>query len=407
MRQHFPAWLLLLGALTAIGPLSIDMYLPAFVAIADGLGSNRGGVERTLPMFLVGLMIGQLFYGPVSDRFGRRPPLMVGLSIYVLGSLGCAAASDISALTTWRLVQALGGGVGMVVARAVIRDRHDPQASAQAVSKLMLVMGLAPILAPLAGGWMLAVANWRGIFFVQAAFGAACLLWGSLGLRESRPADSIQPLRLATVLRTYARLLRDPLFLFPTLAGGFGMAGMFAYIVGSPFVLIALYRVDEQHYGLLFGLNAFGLIAASQLNGWRLRRHSPMAVLRLTAFLPAVTGIALLLMSVAGQPPLALLSLGLFAYVACLGTITPNTAAIAMAAQGRNAGAASAMLGSLSFLAGIGAGLAVSLFEDHNVLPMICVIAACGLLSALMGWATLRRVPAQATLTPVDVEPLA
>lgn len=407
MRRHFPAWLLLLGALTAIGPLSIDMYLPAFVAIADGLGSSRGEVERTLPMFLIGLALGQLFYGPISDRFGRRPPLIAGLSIYVLGSIGCALAQDVSALTAWRLVQALGGGVGMVVARAVIRDRLDPQASARAVSKLMLVMGLAPILAPLAGGWMLALANWRGIFVVQAAFGAACLLWGALALRESRPVESIRPLRLLGALRTYARLLRDPQLLFPTLAGGFGMAGMFAYIVGSPFVLIALYEVDEQHYGLLFGLNAFGLIGASQLNGYWLRRHSPMTVLRRTAFMPAVAGIALLLMGLAGQPPLALLAAGLFVYVACLGAITPNTAAIAMAAHGRNAGAASALLGSLSFLAGMGAGFAVSLFEGRGVLPMTGVMAVCGVLSAVMGWATLRLPMKEAEIRPVDVEPLA
>lgn len=390
MRANFPTWLLFLSALTALGPLSIDMYLPAFIAIADGLDSARGEVERTLPMFLAGLSIGQLVYGPISDRFGRRPPLIAGLSIYVLGSTGCALAQDIEALSAWRLVQALGGGVGMVVARAVIRDRLDAQNSARALSRIMLVMGVAPILAPLAGGWMLEVASWRGIFVVQAAFGTFCLLWGLAGLRESRPLDSVRPLNLSGALRTYARLLRDPQLLLPGLAGGFGMAGMFAYIAGSPFVLIGLYGVDEQHYGLLFGLNAFGLIGASQLNGYWLRRHGPQIILRRTAFVPAIAGVALVGMTLPGQPPLPLLMAGLFVYASSLGAITPNTSAIAMAAQGRNAGAAAALLGSLTFLAGMAAGLAVSLFKGHSALPMAGVMAVCGLLSASMGWATLR-----------------
>lgn len=407
MSRHFPGWLLLLGALTAIGPLSIDMYLPAFVAIAEGLGGGRGEVERTLPVFLAGLALGQLFYGPISDRFGRRPPLIAGLSIYILGSAGCALAPDVSALTGWRLVQALGGGVGMVVARAVIRDRLDPQASARAISKLMLVMGLAPILAPLAGGWMLAVASWRGIFVVQAVFGAICLLWGMMALRESRPLGSVQPLRLLGALATYAGLLRDPRLLLPTLCGGFGMGGMFAYISGSPFVMIAVYGVDETHYGLIFGLNAFGLIAASQLNGWWLRLHMPATVLRRTAFVPAVAGGALLLMSLGEPPALPWLLAGLFCYVASLGTITPNTVAIAMAPHGQTAGAASALLGSLSFLTGMAAGLAVSLFEGQSALPMTGVMAACGLLSTLMGRATLRLQLGQSPVPVVSVEPVA
>lgn len=404
MREHFPGWLLLLGALTAIGPLSIDMYLPAFVAMAETLGGSRGEIERTLPIFLAGLAIGQLVYGPISDRFGRRPPLMVGLAIYVAGSLGCALATDISMLTGFRLLQALGGGVGMVVARAVIRDRLDPQASARAISKLMLVMGLAPILAPLVGGWMLEVASWRGIFVVQAAFGALCLAWGFAGLVESRPLQSVQPLRLLGALRTYAGLATDRRFLLPTLCGGLGMGGLFAYIAGSPFVLIAMYGVEAADYGWIFGFNAIGLIAASQLNGYWLRRYTPMAVLKLTAFVPALAGVGLVLMSLSGLPPLALLVTGLFTYVASLGAITPNTAALAMAPHGRTAGAASALLGSLSFMAGMVAGLAVSLFEGHSVLPMTGVMAVCGLLSGVAGWGTLRAATASAPQPVTEVE---
>lgn len=404
MRAHFPGWLLLLGALTAIGPLSIDMYLPAFVAMAEGLSGSRGEIERTLPMFLAGLAIGQLVYGPISDRFGRRPPLMVGLGIYVLGSLGCALASDVSTLTAFRLVQALGGGVGMVVARAVIRDRLDPQASARAISKLMLVMGLAPILAPLAGGWMLEVASWRGIFVVQAIFGAICLAWGFAALVESRPLHSVQPLRLLGALRVYAELATDRRFLLPTLCGGLGMGGMFAYIAGSPFVLIAMYGVDASDYGWIFGFNALGLIAASQLNGYWLRRFTPMTVLRYSSFVPALAGVGLLLMSLSGPPPLSILVTGLFVYVASLGAITPNTAAIAMAPHGRAAGAASALLGSLSFTIGMVAGLAVSLLEGRGVLPMAGVMAVCGLLSSVAGRWTLSGAKVSTSMPMTDAE---
>lgn len=405
MRQAFPAWLLLLGGLTAIAPLSIDMYLPAFLVIAEGLGTQRAAVERTLPVFLAGLALAQLVYGPLSDRYGRRPPLFAGLMIYVIGSTGCAVAADIDGLTVWRLVQALGGGVGLVVARAVIRDRFNPHTSARAISKLMLVMGLAPILAPLAGGWMLALGSWRGIFVVQAAFGAILLVWAWRAMAETRPAHAVQSIRVSKVLRTYARLLADRHLMLPAASGAFAMAGMFAYIAGSPFVMIGLYGVDERSYGLLFGLNAFGLIAASQLNGRWLSRQAPLDVLRRTLWLPAAAGVALLAMALAGTPPLALLVAGLFAYIASLGAISPNTGAIAMAGQGRAAGAASAMLGTLTYAAGMVAGLALGLFETAGVLPLAAVMAGCGVLSALCGWPVLQwREPAVA-LAEVIPEP--
>lgn len=192
MRRHFPGWLVLLGALTAIGPLSIDMYLPAFLVIAEDFGTARGAVERTLPMFLVGLALGQLAYGPLSDRFGRRTPLLAGLAIYLVGTVGCMLAGSVEQLGGWRLVQALGGGAGMVIARAVIRDRLDPHASARALSTLMLVMGAAPILAPLLGGWMLTVADWRGIFLFQAVFGLCCTVAISMGMTESRRPEHVR-----------------------------------------------------------------------------------------------------------------------------------------------------------------------------------------------------------------------
>lgn len=405
---RMPGWLWLLGGLTALAPLSIDMYLPAFPSIAQALQTSRGSVERTLPIFLAGLALGQLVYGPLSDRLGRRPPLLAGLVIYIGCSLACALTADIGQLTVWRFLQALGGGAGLVIARAVIRDRFDLQASARAISSLMLIMGVAPILAPLAGGWMLALASWRGIFIVQAAFGVLLMLGCMIGLRETRTlpaAGAAAPsIRLSKVLHRYWRLLRDRSLVLPALCGGFAMAGMFAYIAGSPFVIIGLYGVDERHYGLIFGLNAFGLIAASQLNGRWLRSCTPLHILRRTLWLPAGAGLSLLLMSLRGPPPLPVLMLGLFCYVAGLGAISPNTGAIAMAGQGQQAGAASSLLGTLSYAAGMGAGLLLSLFKDAGVLPLAAVMAACGLISFALGWPILRRaeVCALSGVTPVE-----
>jgi MFS transporter, DHA1 family, multidrug resistance protein len=404
--RRFPGWLVLLGALTALGPLSIDMYLPAFLAIAQDLQVARGAVERTLPMFLLGLAIGQLVYGPLSDRFGRRAPMLAGLSIYLFGSIGCALAADVQQLAASRLVQALGGGAGMVIARAVIRDRLDARGSARALSTLMLVMGAAPILAPLLGSWMLAFANWRGIFAFQSVYALACIGAVWIGMRESRDPAHVRPLQLGGVLRTYAGLLSDARLLLPVLAGACGMGGMFAYIAGSPFVFMGVHGLSQQQYGLLFGLNAFGLVAASQLNAWCLRRRCPLEMLRLTFWIPAAAAGALLVASLQPQgAPLPVLVASLFVYVASLGVISPNTGAMAMAEQGRNAGAASALLGSLAFAVGTGAGIAVSLVDGPSSLPLALVMSVCGGTSALFGLSLLRRRPQAVEPAEAVVEP--
>lgn len=390
-ERRFPAWLLLLGALTALGPLSIDMYLPSFPAIAAEMAVDRGAVERTLAVFLVGLALGQLAYGPISDRVGRRPPMLAGLVIYTLGSVGCALAASAESFTLWRLLQALGGAAGVVMTRAVIRDRLDVQGSARAISSIMLVMGIAPILAPLAGGWMLGLGSWRGIFHVQAGFGLVCLAWVWRTMGETLRPEAVRPLRVGSVLRTYGGLLRDPRLMVPALSGGFAMAGLFAYIAGSPFVLIGLYDIPAQHYGLVFGLNALGLILISQFNAHWLRTRTPLQILRRAGPIPALAGPALLAMSLFGQPPLALLMAALLVYVASLGAISPNTGAIAMGSQGSAAGAASALVGTAIYSCGMLAGLAMSLLKGDSVLPLASVMALCGVLSWWFG----RRITPQ------------
>mgnify|MGYP006167453409 CR=1 FL=1 len=265
---------LILGALSAFGPLAIDFYLPAFPAMAQAFATDEKHVQTTLAAYFLGLSIGQLAYGPVADRFGRRKPLLFGVALFTLASLACAYAPNLDTLVLARFVQALGGCAGMVLSRAIVSDKCDPVASAKVFSQLMLVMGLAPILAPMLGGVLVNLAGWQSIFLVLSLFSAACLLAVSLGLPESLPADMPrQP--LSGALRQYLRLLNDRVFLGHALTGGIAIAGMFAYIAGSPFVFIELYGVPAEHYGWLFGSNAAGFVIMAQVNARLVLRGGP------------------------------------------------------------------------------------------------------------------------------------
>lgn len=380
---RFPVWLLVCAALTTIAPLSIDMYLPSFPALAADLGTDIGRVQLTVGMFLVGLACGQAFYGPLSDRYGRKPPLYVGLGLYVVASLGCAVASSVESLMVWRVLQALGGCAGMVVARASIRDRLDAQASAGAYSTMMLVMGLAPILAPVIGGGILAVSGWRAIFWVLVVAGTLILALVHWRMDESLDRTRAAPLRLGSVMRTYGQLLRDREFLGYALAAGFAQGGMFAYIAGSPFVLIELHGIPASYYGFVFGANALGLIAMSQVNA-RLVRTRPLAqVLRAALFVPALGALVVVAGALSGGASLPVLLAGLWIYMSALGCVMPNTAALALARQGHRAGSASALLGTLQFGTGTLAGAAVSIWRDGTELPLAAVMAVCGTCAVL------------------------
>ncbi|WP_354674188.1 Bcr/CflA family multidrug efflux MFS transporter [Cupriavidus alkaliphilus] len=381
---RFPAWLLICGSLMAIAPLSIDMYLPSFPTLAGDLGVDIGQVQLTLGTFLVGLALGQAFYGPFSDRFGRKPPLYVGLCLYIIAAVGCALARNVESLMLWRFLQALGGCAGMVMARAVIRDRLEAHESARAFSSLMLVMGVAPILAPIIGGAVLTVSGWRAIFWVLAGAGLLILLLVHLRMEESLDRGHAAPLRLGTVARSYAELLRDREFLGYSLSAGFGSAGMFAYISGSPFVLIELHGIAPSHYGFVFGANAFGLITMSQLNARLVRGRSLDQVLGATLLAALAAGLVLALAALAGMAVLPVLLGGFFVFIGALGCVSPNASALALAHQGHRAGTASALMGTLQFSLGTLGGAAVSVWRDGSALPLGVVMAACGVGAVLM-----------------------
>jgi len=379
-----PGWLVLLGALNALAPLSIDMYLPALPAIEQNLLAPAGTIGLTLAAFFVGMAVGQLFYGPFSDRFGRKKPLYVGLALYVFASIACAASNTITELIVFRFLQALGGCAGPVIARAIVRDRCNARESARAFSMLTLVMGLAPILAPVLGGFLLTWVSWRWLFVVLSGFGVICLLSLHWRLEETHDAHAAEPLALGNVLRGYARLAVNRTFLGYTLSGGLGMAGMFAYITGSPFVFIELHHLSPQQYSLVFGANALALIAASQLNAQLLKRFDLTLILRRALWIPPVAGAALLLLSLLSLSPDGphaswwMLWGGIALFLAALGFISPNSVAAALATHGQQAGMASALMGSLQFVLATLTGTAVGLWHDGSSLPLAVIMTVCG-----------------------------
>jgi len=372
--------------LTAIAPLSIDMYLPGFPAIALSLGSDLPTVQLTLAMFLIGISLGQLIYGPISDRFGRKPPLYAGLSLYICATIVCATAHHVELLIAARFFQALGGSAGLVVSRAVIRDRTTVEEGARAFSMLLLVMGLAPILAPLMGGLLLKLAGWRLIFWALLGFAFLLVVAVHFTMPETLRRDPASRLSIRSTARNYGSLLQDRRFISCALTGAFNYGGMFAYIACSPYVLIEIYGVRSENFGLLFGLNAFGFIAASQVNARLVPRIGATGLLRRSIGFPMAAAALGLVPILLGVHSLPLFMLSLFCFVSTLGFIGPNAMALGMAEQGHRAGAASALIGTLQFLIGTIAGIIVSAVHTDTALPLSAVMGLFG----FGGWLTYR-----------------
>lgn len=341
-----PRIVFILAAAIGIGPLSIDMYLPGLPALAAAFRAEAGSVQLTLASFFVGLTLGQVVYGPASDRFGRKRPLYAGLALYVLASLGCALAPGIGSLIALRFLQALGGCAGMVISRAVVRDLFDQRGTARVLSLLMLVMGVAPILAPAVGSALLSVLGWRALFVALAAFGVLTLLAVALALPETRQPRAAM---MGAPWDDYLHLVADARFVGYALSGGVALGGMFAYIAGSPFVFIELYGVSPAVYGWLFGLNALGLIAAAQVNRRFLDSLSTDQILSGANIANAVTGLALAGAAAVPGIPLVVLSIPLFAFMASLGFTQPNALAGAMGRHAERAGSAAALYGTVQF----------------------------------------------------------
>tara|TARA_Y100001951_G_scaffold84728_1_gene74274 strand:- start:7099 stop:8268 length:1170 start_codon:yes stop_codon:yes gene_type:complete len=377
--------LLILGALCAFGPLAIDFYLPSFPTLAQQFATDVEHIQLSLAAYFVGIAIGQLFHGPLADRFGRRVPLLVGVALFAVGSLACAIAPSLEWLIAARFVQALGGCAGMVITRAVVRDLCDPLVSAKVFSQLVLVMGLAPILAPLGGGLLLNTLGWPWIFHSLAIFATLCLLAVLRWLPETRPQE-LPPAPLSGAFGQYRALLGNASFMGYSLAGGVAMAGMFAYIAGSPFVFIELYGVPAEHYGWLFGSNAAGFVIMAQINARLVRAGGPAVWLRRVVLVYLSSGLCLLALAWWRPEQLWPLLVPLFICVASLGCVLPNATACAMAGQGRHAGSASGLLGSMQFTVAASASALVAFLHDGSAVPMALVIALCGGAASAFAW---------------------
>lgn len=375
---------LILGALAAIGPFSIDMYLPALPDIGSSLGASAGAVQGTLAIYFLGLACGQAFYGPLADRYGRRRPLFVGFGLYTLAAIACALAPDIQALTAARLVQALGGCAGMVISRAVVRDVTDERGAVRLMAQIMLVMGVAPIVAPMVGGALLPVFGWRGIFWLLTLYGATMLIVIALFLPESLPPERRRGGGVLSVVGVWLGLLGNRRFVGHALTGGFVIGGMFAYISGSPFVFMELHGVPAGQYGFYFGANALGIMVAGQVVGRLAQRISPARVLRVVILVPPLAGLALLGTAATGIGGFAAMLVALFCYVAMIGAVMPLTTALGMGPHGAVAGSASALMGTLQFAIGAGVGALLGALQNGTAVPMAAVIAGCG----VAGWAS-------------------
>jgi len=389
---------LLLGSLTAMGPLAIDMYLPSLPAIAKGLHASSGEVSITLAAFFVGLGVGQLVYGPASDRIGRRGPLIFGVALFLVGAVLCALAPSIWLLVVARFLQALGGSAGQVVARASVRDRFEHQMAARVLSLLMLVLGLAPIVAPLFGGYLLLVGDWRAIFWFQAIVAAAILAASLLWLRESRTHASRAEARAESPIATFRYLLGHPRVVGFTLAGAFNSAAFFGWIAMSSYLLIEVYGVSPANFGWWFGANAAGFIAMSQVNAHLLRWYTPEEVL--VRARPASIGFAVIVLfdAVTGLGGMLGVILPLYATLATFGLVGPNTQAASMNVDPMRAGAISSITGAATFamgalVAGVGGYL-----HDGTARPLAGLILVMILASSAALYGLAKPARAQAAV---------
>ncbi|GHF20481.1 Bcr/CflA family drug resistance efflux transporter [Amycolatopsis deserti] len=381
--------MLILGGLSAFAPLSIDMYLPALPRMADDLHSSAPTLQLTLTAFIIGLALGQLIAGPLSDSLGRRRPLLAGLALYAVASVLCAVSPTAELLVAGRAVQALGAAAGMVIARACVRDLFAGTAMTKFFSMLMLVSGLAPILAPVIGGQVLRLTSWRGVFVVLAVFGALLLVAAALAMPETLPAQRRRPARIGSTLRGYAGLLRDRSFVGYALSAGLMFAGLFAYISASSFVLQELYGLSPQEYSLVFGANGLGIVIAGQVNGRIVGRVAERTLLTVGLCASAAGGIGVLVAAVAGLP-LPVLLVPLLVMVSSIGLVMPNASSLALAEHPHNAGAASALLGVMQFVVGGLATPLVSLGDEASAVPMGAVMASFAVV-ALLVFGTLTR----------------
>ena len=385
-----PLFIAALGVLMCFGPMAIDMYLPALPAIGLAFNVGQDKVQWSLSAFFLGFGVGQIVWGALADWLGRRRPVAAGILLYGIGCIGCSLTNDIGHLAVWRFVQALGACAGPVLARAMVRDVFGRDRAASVLSLMMLVMGVAPMVAPLIGGHILLIGTWRTIFWVQACFVVVAFA-GLFSLPETLPVGRRQPARIGGMAYAYVRLLADRRYLGYALSSSFIYGGMFAYVSGTPFVYIELFGVRPENYGYLFGVNIVGMIIVNTVNSRVVMKYGTDRVLRMGCLLAALVGLALLGFAITGIGGLVTIATALFLFMALTGMIAANAMAGGMSILPEIAGSASALTGALQFVFGAIAGSAVGSLANGTAVPLAGVICACALAATLVNLLLVRR----------------
>lgn len=376
--------ILLLGLLSAIGPFSIDMYLPAFNSMAESLNTDVAQIQLSLTSFFVGVASGQLIYGPLLDRFGRKNPLLAGLVIYILASIGCALAQSSDQLIVLRFIQAIGSCSGMVASRALVRDYFKPQETAKILSLLMLVIGISPILAPTIGGYFISHFGWNAIFYLLSIIVFLILLVVLFFLPEKQRTDSVSSLKPKTVWLAFQTVFKTPQFYINAFAGGIASSGLYAYLAGSSYVMMNVFHTSEKQYGWIFALIAAALVISSQLNSFLLKTYTSYRIATTALLIQSLTGLLMFAITVNGSMTLTGIIFLLFIFLGCQGFTFPNTSAGALNPFSKLAGSASALLGSIQLAIGAISSALVSALHDGTAIPMTGVMTSCAIIGVLI-----------------------
>lgn len=383
-KKRYYFLVVLLGALTTIAPFSIDMYLPGFTAIAKDLHTTVADVALSLSGFFVGISLGQLLYGPLMDRFGRKRPLYIALILYIIASLACAFATSLDMLVIVRFIQAIGACAATVAANAMVRDLFPVHENAKVFSMLMLILGVSPIIAPTAGSYVTAYLGWQAVFIILAVITTLILVAIHFGLPESSEPDPGYSLKPPAIIRSYMAVFREPVFYTYTFTGAIAFSGLFAFLSGSPQLYMELFKLSETSYGLVFALLAGGLILASQVNRFLLKKYRSEQIITTALVCMSITGVFLVATGLKGWMSLPLMLLLQFIYLSCLGYILPNASAMAMSPFTKGAGSASALMGALQMGIGAAVSILLSVLQDGTALPMLLIMSICAIVSFII-----------------------
>ncbi len=383
-KKTYVYLILILGSLTALGPFSIDMYLPGFPAIAKDLHTTAAKVSLSLSGFFIGISVGQLLYGPLLDRFGRKKPLFIGLIIYILASAGCAFTESINGLIFMRVIQAIGSCAAAVASIAMVRDLFPVKDNAKVFSLLLLVVGASPMIAPTVGGYVTAAFGWQAVFIILLGMGVAILLAVFLWLPDSYQPDSSISLKPKPILLNFWKVLREPQFYTYAFTSAIAFSGLFAYVSGSPILFMEVFHTDEKVYGWIFAFLSVGFIGSSQVNTLLLRTYKSEKIVNIALISQVIIALAFLFVAINGWLTLSLTLVFLFLFLSCIGFTNPNAAALSLAPFTKNAGSASALMGALQMGMGTLISVFMSQFEEPSALPMVVGMAGSASLALLV-----------------------